>query len=367
MGCEKLQLNNFFSFIDTEENPQNGLRFVGNDNAESVFPVRQNKFKFINEEFTGEQFDLNLQMQYLRAIYYDQSNGRFNRLDPFSGNNYDPQSLHKYAYTHCNPVMGIDPSGEFNLANVLIEMTIIATSVLYMGFGTSYSSSSKLKGNDRELAYLANDVYNTTGAPNGWTRLNHADIIDTFYGGINTLSSGANPKGLFIAIYKKNKTISYMLAFRGTEPDSWYDWAADIIQGTGLATTQYRKAIDVAQNISQTANKQGLDLTFTGHSLVGGLASAASLVTGRNAVIFNPARVHSNTLKPYGANFAAADSLITRYIVSGEILDSLQNNNFSGLGAIMPDSVGKRINLYPNSSFMDPLRGHTMGTVLNLR
>ena len=124
MGCRQLQFNNYFSFVETEVNPQNGFRFVGNDRAESVSPVRQNKFKFIEEEFTGKQFDPNLQMQYLRARYYDQSNGRFNRLNPFAGNNNDPQSLHKYAYTHCNPVMGIDPSGKFTLLELIGVLTI---------------------------------------------------------------------------------------------------------------------------------------------------------------------------------------------------------------------------------------------------
>ena len=33
--------------------------------------------------YAGEQFDPGLQMEYLRARYYDQDNGRFNRLDPF--------------------------------------------------------------------------------------------------------------------------------------------------------------------------------------------------------------------------------------------------------------------------------------------
>lgn len=61
--------------------------------------------------YAGEQFDPGLQMEYLRARYYDQDNGRFNRLDPFAGNSEDPQSLHKYAYAHCDPVNGIDPSG----------------------------------------------------------------------------------------------------------------------------------------------------------------------------------------------------------------------------------------------------------------
>lgn len=32
--------------------------------------------------YSGEQFDVDLQQQYLRSRYYDQENGRFNRLTP---------------------------------------------------------------------------------------------------------------------------------------------------------------------------------------------------------------------------------------------------------------------------------------------
>jgi RHS repeat-associated protein len=63
--------------------------------------------------YSGEQFDSKIGQQYLRARYYDPATGRFNRLDPFFGNLNDPQSLHKYLYTHADPVNGIDPSGEF--------------------------------------------------------------------------------------------------------------------------------------------------------------------------------------------------------------------------------------------------------------
>ena len=81
--------------------------------------------------YSGEQFDPNLQMQYLRARYYDQNNGRFNRADPFSGNRYDPQSLHKYAYAHSDPVSNVDPSGE--AAGSLIGMVSVVAiqAVLY--------------------------------------------------------------------------------------------------------------------------------------------------------------------------------------------------------------------------------------------
>jgi RHS repeat-associated protein len=61
--------------------------------------------------YTGEMYDSSASMYYLRARWYDQQTGRFNRMDPFAGNTQDPQSLHKYLYCHANPVNMIDPSG----------------------------------------------------------------------------------------------------------------------------------------------------------------------------------------------------------------------------------------------------------------
>jgi len=43
----------------------------------------------------------------------------FNRFDPFEGVVEDPQSLHKYAYVHGNPVNMIDPTGQFGLVGGL--------------------------------------------------------------------------------------------------------------------------------------------------------------------------------------------------------------------------------------------------------
>ena len=88
--------------------------------------------------YAGEQFDPGLQMEYLRARYYDQDNGRFNRLDPFEGNSEDPQSLHKYAYAHCDPVNGIDPSGKigflaFASLSLGMQISVILSLTLVMG------------------------------------------------------------------------------------------------------------------------------------------------------------------------------------------------------------------------------------------
>ena len=39
--------------------------------------------------YIGEQFDIDAQQYYLRVRYYDPLNGRFNRADPFAGNQKD--------------------------------------------------------------------------------------------------------------------------------------------------------------------------------------------------------------------------------------------------------------------------------------
>jgi len=65
-------------------------------------------------------------MYYNRARYYNPNNGLFNRLDPYSGNTHDPQSLHKYLYCHANPINGIDPSGQFSITNISVTIGIMA-------------------------------------------------------------------------------------------------------------------------------------------------------------------------------------------------------------------------------------------------
>jgi RHS repeat-associated protein len=74
--------------------------------------------------YSGEQFDTSLQQYHLRARNYNQANGQFTTLDPYAGNIYDPQSLHKYAYCHTDPVNAVDPSGEFALADITMASTI---------------------------------------------------------------------------------------------------------------------------------------------------------------------------------------------------------------------------------------------------
>ncbi|MGD9723619.1 MAG: RHS repeat-associated core domain-containing protein [Pirellulales bacterium] len=91
---------------------------------------------FTTHLYSGERTDPT-GLQYLRARYYDPTTGRFNRLDPFAGDTQDPLSLHKYLYTHANPAMGVDPSGNSSLA-VTIATAGIKAGLAGVAFGAPF-------------------------------------------------------------------------------------------------------------------------------------------------------------------------------------------------------------------------------------
>ena len=74
--------------------------------------------------FSGEWFDSHIQQQMLRNRWYDPTTGRFDRLDPYAGNIRDPQSLHKYLYTHGDPVNFVDPRGLWSSTEILSVLRI---------------------------------------------------------------------------------------------------------------------------------------------------------------------------------------------------------------------------------------------------
>jgi len=109
--------------------------------------------------YSGEQFDNELQMQYLRARFYDQNTGRFNALDPFAGNNEDPQSLHKYAYCGGDPVNGVDPSGKFTLVEFLfvtaIFFTVALSTMKYLQYRSSQRTGIIISSNINQAQWRA--------------------------------------------------------------------------------------------------------------------------------------------------------------------------------------------------------------------
>ncbi len=80
--------------------------------------------------FTGEQYDPEAGLYYLRARYYSPELSRFLTRDTYEGTLADPLSQNPYLYARGNPVLYVDPSGRCfsvgGLSNSMAVMGILA-------------------------------------------------------------------------------------------------------------------------------------------------------------------------------------------------------------------------------------------------
>lgn len=190
---------------------------------------------------------------------------------------------------------------------------------------------------DKVSAKLSNVVYDSNRAlPKGWSRVSKEQLSLL---GLENVKFSDDQSGFKSALYRNNETGQYVYAFAGTEDAK--DWVNNFQQGLGNFSTQYDMAINNTKLINKAVRK---NLTLTGHSLGGGLASAAAVVSNVKATTFNAAGVTDKTLARYGANGNMAKDLISAYYVKGEVLSTLQD--FSPLA----DALGKRIKMKSTKS-----------------
>lgn len=182
--------------------------------------------------------------------------------------------------------------------------------------------------------------------------------------GVNTTELNDTKTG-FKADICKDKNGDYVLVYRGTysdpnhpENDLIHDWSKEwtddnMRQGLGMGSKQYKKSIELAKKVKKGSERQGKQLTIAGHSLGGGLATAAGAATGSKTYAFCPAGVHPNTYKKYGVQNPDTSKVHTYY--SNQDFLNMASNNLS----LMPKAAGERIMLHTLDSF-DFTKGHDL-------
>lgn len=65
--------------------------------------------------YAGYRYDEDIKLYYLMARYYNPDTGVFLSLDPVRGDTMNPLTLNGYSYANNNPVMNVDPDGEFSV------------------------------------------------------------------------------------------------------------------------------------------------------------------------------------------------------------------------------------------------------------
>ena len=82
----------------------------GSEYDESSFAVECNPFRY-----RGYYYDTETDFYYLNSRYYDPAVGRFLNADGYINANGDLIGFNMFAYCSNNPVMGYDPTGEFDI------------------------------------------------------------------------------------------------------------------------------------------------------------------------------------------------------------------------------------------------------------
>lgn len=221
---------------------------------------------------------------------------------------------------------------------------------------------------DQVFAMMANGAY-APDSPEyaqaleqaGWTQLEpHADGVSLTdqHGNripINPDLLSDDRSGFHAEIYQ-HEDGGYVIAYRGSEvggkQSEIMDWVNNGQQGLGMDSSQYSSAIELAKRAEHVLGDGNVALT--GHSLGGGLASAASLATGASAVTFNSSGLSNETIESLGFNpNAVRDSVaesgqVRRYAVNGDQLTAAQEDiPLLPLVGSPPQAIGHALRIDP--------------------
>ena len=241
------------------------------------------------------------------------------------------------------------------------------------------ASTSELRSLGVRTMYRSGTNFNTIGGAESF------DVVAALDG---SLARSPESHGFNAVLYFDYVHFRYVMAFQGSDkigPNTTDDWIdTNLVQAFGGKTFQYTMAQAIACSFIVATDKGKMGalatggLFYTGHSLGGGLATAASLASAslvdtelnpvaiggiqQRAVVFNPAGVHPKTVRtqPSGRE----DWRIRAYIVQGEFINDLQDSWPSAvlrkvaMGAIPRTRTTARVSLDIDDPGASPIARH---------
>jgi hypothetical protein len=255
---------------------------------------------------------------------------------------------------------GVDDSGKPDdriKAIVLLTGLTLDDEVKYMAVDPDTFYPNLQARRELRSALASEEVYSSSDLPNfAMKKLSTEDLrdLEVPFDVISLIENNPQAPGFGNAIYWDHISNSYILAFAGTNDVN--DVITDVWQGLGNFDREYSAAMQLADGLARSRTIIANNFITTGHSLGGGLASAASVVAGIPADTFNAAGLNINTLRERDANgipipntelyvgaigrYFIAASFINAYYVDYDILSSVQD-----VIPEIPDAIGNRITM----------------------
>lgn len=177
-----------------------------------------------------------------------------------------------------------------------------------------------------------------------------------------------NPPGsnFRAAVYKKDPAVwgdnpkpPFVVAFRGSTPEL-EDWQNNFAQDANQESSYYQRAVRIGNRLA----RHGVKIHFVGHSMGGGLASAAQGGSGLTASTYNAAGLHPRTVARYSqdaAHRAAEAAKINALRVEGEVLTQTQESG--GLSLLANEAVGIKRKLQPATTATELAQLKSQGKV----
>lgn len=225
---------------------------------------------------------------------------------------------------------------------------------------------------DREMAGLSDDIYNGAAgkgqAPAGWLRgSENLEALRAAAPNLREMSDREllqlmkpNNSGFRAEIYLPDPSV----LGPGYKPTIVYKGSAgEVLTDKGLRDTtkedflannfpqqigQKTDCYDRAMRLATEMKFRGMDFELSGHSLGGGMASAAAAVTNAPATTFNAAALNPATAARFaqenpGVQVYNTDKIVAGYQVAGELVNDGIQNNIDRLDHARKDQLGAMI------------------------
>ncbi|MBC8726457.1 DUF2974 domain-containing protein [Paraburkholderia sp. 31.1] len=174
-----------------------------------------------------------------------------------------------------------------------------------------------------EKARLSDHVYEPSRpVPEGWAnRSGDTEFLDRY--GLDAMDFTIKGSNFRAQLYEPDAAVfgsdmNPTLAFKGTEMTSLADWSNNVNQSVNIESEYYERAVRSGTKLREITEP----IDITGHSLGGGLCSAASVASSKDCWSFNAAGLHPKTVERYGGQVTPSN--INAYHVKGDILTVAQ-------------------------------------------